>query len=79
MTFNASAAIAAYLFSNKGRVKSRESPDLARLPYEYSPKMTYLDSYFSARHARQQPFDEYRRLSIDLGFDPTHHCGEGLI
>jgi hypothetical protein len=33
--------------------------------------MTYLDAYVSARQAMQQPFDEYRRHSIDLGIEQS--------
>jgi hypothetical protein len=62
-------AIAAYLLSNEGRVKSRESPGLAGTPFECSPKKTYLDTYISAQQAMQQPFDEYRGQSINLGIE----------
>jgi hypothetical protein len=50
-------------------MKSPALPGFAGLPFECSTRMTYLEAYVSVRQVMQQPFDEYRRASIDVGIE----------
>jgi hypothetical protein len=55
-TFNAPAAITAYLSSNEGRVNCRESPGLDALALYVPAKSPGKESYIAARIVMQIPF-----------------------